>query len=180
MNASAHDGGKTVEFQDLAWLAAEATFAENGGDITPRFIAENTAGEVHEIVTPWRDNSEKPAYLSAVRDYFVKHKIIRYAVLSEIWLTQKRIDTKAEAKHLMADGASDILPSQDPARVSALMVQTVDAFGVGICFIKIIEEGEPRRLAGERIEMDNAKGSMLGGRMASLLQPPGWAARMHS
>ena len=180
MNASAHDGGAPVGFQDLAWLAAQAVFAESGGDVPPHFLAEDAAGKVHHLVTPWSGDDEKTAYLSAVRAYFIEHKVIRYAVISEIWMTQKPIGAQLEAAQLMADRCPDILPSQAPERKSGLLVQTIDHFGLGICFMATIEEGEPRRLSPDRIESNNAQGDMIGGRMAELLRVPGPSVRMHS
>lgn len=63
-------------------------FTENG-ELTSSFIAEDHDGAIHHIMTPWCGEEEKVAMLRVIRHLFHEKRVVRYVLLSEVWMVNR-------------------------------------------------------------------------------------------
>lgn len=71
-------------------LAALSQFAETSfedeGVVAPMFHAVTEDGEQMIYMTPWSDEKSKAMMLQALRKQFSERRVVRYGVVSEVWL----------------------------------------------------------------------------------------------
>lgn len=87
-----------------------------GGEFHTSFIVQHDGGTDY-LVTPWSNMTEREAIIAHVRRYIKQRNAIRYALLSEAWVsTQKR-------------GEPLVKPSDNPLRREILFVLGVERGG---------------------------------------------------
>jgi hypothetical protein len=118
--ARAADAGATVE--GLAEFLAgfvEQRF-KRSRDVEPMFVGIKPNGEHLICPTPWRDEAEKVALLEALRIVFKAAGVVRYGMVSEVWLARYR------PEEVPAGRQPAVLPRDRQDKAEAVMIAVVE------------------------------------------------------
>lgn len=91
---------------------AETSF-EDEGIVAPLFHAVTEDGEQMIYMTPWGDGKSKARILKELRKQFAKKRVVRYGVVSEVWLAGYDPSTPM------------VVPSARQDRQEAVLIATV-------------------------------------------------------
>jgi hypothetical protein len=93
---------------------AEHTFATQGS-LMPMFHGMTADDKGIVLMTPWGDEDEKAILVERVRQIFAEHKVVRYAMLSEVWI----------ATH-QGPGMPTVMPRDRPDREEAVTLLVIE------------------------------------------------------
>lgn len=121
---------------ELAKTVASEIFS-NDGEIPPTFLFDNPAGNFTSACQiAWGDNESKKRVAYAMRRALEAMDCERYAVITEVWVTQKKLDKNKNIEEAIEEEAP---PSKHPDRQEGVMILVRDRTDMPLSYMfKII------------------------------------------